>query len=153
MNELNPYSVESSELVEQTFKFWFTDNDHIRSPFPGYIHDQIKVLAVDKFFEWTSNLDPKAKDEITDEVIAEKFEEIIFEIALTLVMTEDEKISIQYPFLPRMDDVIYENAKDKTGPSKVIDRNFEKEGDHQFMMVKLQKEDGEKWETKFELPA
>ena len=41
--------------------------------------------------------------ELNDEAIAEKFEEIIFEAALPMILTEDERISILYPFLPRLD--------------------------------------------------
>lgn len=153
MNELNPYSVESSELVEQTFRFWFSDNDHIRSPFPTYIHNQLKVLATDKFYDWANGLNLEAKDEISDEIIAEKFENIIFETAMNLVMTEDEKITIKYPFLPRIEDIIYENAEKREGESIVVDRDIEKEGDSKFMKLKLSKtENGEVWETKFELP-
>ena len=77
MKELDRNSVESSELVEQTFKFWFNDNDHIRSPFPNYIQNELKQLATDRFYEWASTVNPEAKDEVNDEVVAEKFEEII----------------------------------------------------------------------------
>lgn len=154
MKELNPYSIESSELVEQTFNFWFNDNNHIRSPFPEYIHSQLKVLASEKFYKWVNNLNEKAKDEINDEVIAEKFEEIIFEIAKTLVMTEDEKITILYPFLPRIDDSIYEDAENKKGESNIIDRSIINEGDYQFLKIRLKKKNSEDiWETSFELPA
>ena len=61
MLELNPISVESSELVEQTFKFWLTGNDHIRSPFPGYIHSDLKQQATEKFFNWASSLIQRQK--------------------------------------------------------------------------------------------
>jgi len=153
MIELNPISVESSELIEETFKFWFSDTDHLRSPFPEYIRPELQTKAVAKFFDWASNLNPKAKDEVNEEIIAERFEEIIFETALGLVMTEDEKLTIEYPFLPRLEDVIYENVEEKTGESSVVDRSKVKEGDYNFMQIKLKnKVTGEFWETKFELP-
>ena len=153
MIELDPTSVESSELIEQTFKFWFSDNEHIRSPFPEYIRPQLKEKSVEKFFEWASNLHPKAKDEVNDEIIGEKFEEIIFEIATQLVLTEDEKLTIEYPFLPRLNDVIYEDVENKTGESRIIDRIKIKEGDFNYLKIKLEKiESKENWETKFELP-
>ncbi|GAB4250401.1 MAG: hypothetical protein Kow0079_03650 [Vicingaceae bacterium] len=153
MKELTPNTVESSELVEQTFNFWFKDTDHIRSPFPEYIRPQLKELAVNKFFDWASNLNPKAKDEINDTIIAEKFEEIIFEIASQLVLTDDEKITIQFPFLPRIGDEIYEDIENYKGVSIIEDRAILKEGDKQFLKVKcVKKENNETWETKFELP-
>ena len=106
MKELEQGTVESSELVEATLNFWFADNEHIRTPFPEYIRPQLKEVATAKFYEWVSTLNSKAKDEVNDEIIAEKFEEIIFENAMLLVLTEDEKITIQYPFLPRLNDEI-----------------------------------------------
>ena len=153
MIELDPTSVESSELIEQTFKFWFSDNEHIRSPFAEYIRPQLKKGATQKFYDWAANLNPKAKDEVNDEMIAEKLEEIIFETATNLVLTEDEKLTIEYPFLPRLNDVIYEDVENKTGESTIIDRSKIKEGDFDFMKIKLEKiESKEIWETRFELP-
>jgi len=152
MKELEPNTIESSELVEQTFNFWFTDNDHIRSPFPEYIRPMLKERAVDGFFKWVSNLNPKAKEEVNDEMVAEKFEEIIFEIALNMVMTEDEKITIQYPFLPRVGDEIYANETPDL-KSNIIDRTLLKEGDDSFLTVKAEEVASKQvWETKFELP-
>lgn len=153
MKELVPNTIESSDLVEQTFNFWFNDNQHIRSPFPEYIRPILKEKAVDKFFQWTSNLNPKAKDEVNEEMIAEKFEEIIFEIANNLVKTDDEKITIQYPFLPRINDVINDTQNSSNESSKVIDRMMYKENDTPYLKVKLEKLDTKEcWETKFELP-
>lgn len=152
MKELEPNTIESSELVEQTFNFWFTDNDHIRSPFPEYIRPILKEKSVDGFFKWVSNLNPKAKEEVNDEMVAEKFEEIIFETALNMVVTEDEKITIQYPFLPRVGDEIYANETPDL-ISNIIDRVLLKEGDDSFLKVKAEEFATKKvWETKFELP-
>ena len=107
---------------------------------------------MENFFKWVSNLNPKAKEEVNDEMIAEKFEEIIFEAAMGLVHTEDEKITIQYPFLPRVDDEIRNNEEDVL-LSKIIDRALVKEGDTKFLKVKLENiSDQQVWETKFELP-
>lgn len=153
MLELDPERIESSELIEQTFKFWFKDHDHIRSPFPEYIRYNLQEKATDRFYEWVRNLNPKAKDEVNDEIIAERFEEFIFETATELVMTEDEKLTIEYPFLPRLGDVIYEDVDNKTGESIIIDRIKFSEEDHLFMKVKLKKVDSEElWETQFQLP-
>jgi hypothetical protein len=149
MKELDKDSVESSELVEQTFKFWFSDNGHIRSPFPTYIHNELKQKASERFYLWVSGLESKAKDEMNDEMIGEKFEEVIFDTAGKLVKTEDERITIMYPFLPRINDKI----ENKDGDSIVIDRAIVKEGDSGFLKLYLKRTDGgEKWSTKIELP-
>lgn len=151
MNELNPLAVEHSEFVEGTFDFWFNSQEkHIRSPFPEYIRPELKISATQKFYEWANGLNPKAKDEVNDEIIAEKFEELIFETALNLVLTEDEKITINYPFLPRLGDPIANNNNED---SVVIDRNISKTDDTSFMEVKLKTSTtGIIWETQFELP-
>ncbi|MBD3637544.1 MAG: hypothetical protein HUJ25_09340 [Crocinitomicaceae bacterium] len=151
MKELVYNSLESSELVNQTFEFWFSDNEHIRSPFPSYIHNDLKRIATEKFFAWAKGLNPKAKDELNDEMVGEKFEEIIFESASHLVKTEDERITLLYPFLPRIGDPIQNEGEEE---SKVIDRKMVKEGDHSFLEVTLEKVAAkEKWKTRFELPA
>ncbi len=153
MIELSPVSIESSELIEETFKFWFSDNDHIRTPFPEYIRHDLQEKAVAKFFEWASNLHAKAKDEVNEEIIAERFEEIIFETATQLVITEDEKLTIEYPFLPRLGDLIFEDVENKTGESTVVDRSKVAQNDNPFMKIRLEKIDSkENWETQFQLP-
>lgn len=148
MKELDSKTVESSELVEQTFKFWLVDNGHIRSPFPVYIHEELKRLATKRFYEWAKGLNPKAKDEVNEEIISEKFEEIIFESALKLVQTEDERITILYPFLPRLGDRL-----DGDG-DVVVTRSLEKEKDVSYLKIILKNAETQKtWDTKFELPV
>jgi hypothetical protein len=144
-------SVENSQLIEEGFKFWFSDNNHIRSPFPFYIHSKLKEVSILRFHQWLENLKEEAKGELADEFIAERFEEIVFEEALKLVKTEDEKITILYPFLPRFEDEV---SSPEHGSGKIIDRAIVKEGDNSFLRVVCQKvEDGLKWETSFELPT
>jgi len=154
MKLLDRGTVENSELVRQTFNFWLSDQGHIRCPFPGHIHGILREQATDKFYKWADNLHPEAKTEVNDEVVAEKFEELIFETAMDLVKTEDEKITLSYPFLPRLNDIIYEDMATKTGESKVVDRQIVKENDYIGLKLKMAKTDsGEKWETEIELPA
>jgi len=151
MKILENHTLESSEFVEETFAFWYTDDNHIRSPFPDYIQARLKIDATEKFYTWVNNLKPEAKDEMNDEIIAEKFEEIIFEAALPLISTEDERISILYPFLPRVGD---ELADEEKKASIIADRIIKKDEDTNFLhLTCIIKETGEKWETSFELPA
>ena len=150
MKELDSTTVESSELVEQTFMFWLNDHGHIRSPFPTYIHSQLKSQATERFYNWVSTLKPEAKEELNDEAVGEKFEEIIFETATTLIKTEDERLTILYPFLPRLGDAL---SNDQGEESEIVDRAIVKEGDTNFLKVTCaKKSDGEKWSTTFELP-
>lgn len=150
MKEIDRNTIESSDMVEHTFKFWFNDNEHIRSPFPEYIKPQLKKDATDLFFNWTKKLDDKAKDDLNDESIGEKFEEIIFETATKLIKTEDERITIVYPFLPRLNDKFED---EKEGDSLIIDRQLKKEGDNNFLHLKLERiESKDKWDTQIEVP-
>lgn len=129
--------IENSGLVKQTFDFWFNNKEtHIRSPFPEYIRSELKRIATQSFHNWINGLSDKAEKEVNDDIISEKFEEIIFEEGLKLVFTEDEKISINYPFLPKINDEI--NSDDKVERSVIIDRSTIKEGDHTFLVVKLE---------------
>ena len=151
--ELDQQTVQSSELVEQTFDFWFNGKEHIRSPFPEYIRPELEIKATKSFFEWAGSLDKAANEEVDDEFIGEKFEEIIFETALTLVLTEDEKITIKYPFMPRIGDENNTDMNGVPGRNVIIGRTLVKEGDHLFLRVKLETAaNKEIWETKFELP-
>ena len=150
MRELESNTAESTDLVEQTFKFWLNDNDHIRTPFPNYIHSDLRANATKQFYNWVEGLKPDAKDELNDEAVGEKFEEIIFECATQLIKTEDEKITILYPFLPRLKD----SLKDEHGmASTIVDRSLTKEKDINFMQVTcVQDESKETWITSFQLP-
>lgn len=153
-NKLKSQSYIEPEMIEAAFDFWFTDRDHIRSPFPFYIREKLRLSAVDKFLSWSSQISEKAKKDINDEILAEKFEEILFELALDMVLTEDEKLTIRYPFLARIGDVLEDkNAPGGAAESKVIDRCFIKRGDTAFMKLRLKNTSlDEEWETEFELP-
>lgn len=151
MKVLEFNTIENSELVEQTFYFWFRDNGHIRSPFPFYIQDNLRKQAIERFHNWANNLLPEAKEELNDEAVGEKFEEIIFDTALNLVLTEDEKITILYPFMPRTGDKL---SNDKGEESTITDRLIEKvDGVSYLKLVCTSDVSNEKWTTKFELPV
>ncbi len=142
------------EMVKAAFSFWFTDTEHIRSPFPEYIREKLETDATKKFATWCSSISADAKKDINDEIIAEKFEEITFELALDMVLTEDEKLTIRYPFMIRLGDAInVKSNPETTAESLVVDRWYEKKGDTAFLKVKLRETiSGGEWETEFELP-
>ncbi|MCP4440414.1 MAG: hypothetical protein GY810_15835 [Aureispira sp.] len=152
MEHLKKGTVESSEFVEATFNFWFIDNQHIRSPFPAYMQDKLKGESVNRFYAWVAQLEDEAKKEVNDDIVTEKFEEIIFEEALKLAMTEDDRITICYPFLPRLGDQVNDETNAQKHNSKITHRAITKEKDETFMKVKLKSESDFAWETKFELP-
>ena len=150
---VDPDQLDRSELVEQTFDFWFTPQPHIRSPFPTYIHSDLRHNAVSRFHSWLSGLKSGSEKEIDRHIVGEKLEEIIFETALDLVKTEDERITINYPFLPRLDDEVEGNQEGTRNRNRVVDRRITRDGDHSFLAVKYQELDSDRvHETKFELP-
>ncbi|MCK6649347.1 MAG: hypothetical protein L6Q66_06810 [Bacteroidia bacterium] len=141
-------------MLDASFDFWFNDNEHIRSPFPDNIKDNLQQQTIARFNQWVNNISDKAKDEINDEILVEKLEEIMFEIGLSLVNTDDEKITVQYPFMPRLGDLIkLKDVNKSEGESKVVAREIIKKEDTTLLKVSfLNLATNESWETEFELP-
>lgn len=138
------------EMIEVSIDFWFRDNETVRSPFPDYMKPQLREIAVIKFANWANKLSDEAKKEIIDEIKVERFEEILFEEALNLAMTEEEKITIQYPFLLRLGDRVKEGVHPE---SEVIARTIIKNKEQAFLNVEFKEiESGLIWNTSFELP-
>ncbi len=144
----------NSEMVQQTFAFWFSDHEHVRSPFPFYVQQEVKDKSVAAFADWIGKLNPKANEEINEEIAHEKFEEILFQQASALVKTDDEVLTLRFPFLPRVGDKIGgEGIEGRSGENIVLKRYLLKEAKDEFMEVKAQNiATCGLWETRFELP-
>ncbi len=140
------------EFFNEAFKFWFKDNEQIRTPFPEKIQPELKEKAITVFMEWVLELSEEEKLKLENEEIAEVFEMILFNQAIDMVEDEDQKITICYPFLPRLGDVVDDK---KRGSSKLIERQMDsKEDSKKYLKVKLKTiADLLEWETEFELPA
>ncbi len=140
------------DFFDESFKFWFNDNEHIRTPFPESIQEKLKVKTFRVFMEWVYELNDEEKNKLGNEEIVETFEMILFNQAMEMVNDEDQKISICYPFLPRLGDVVNDA---KNGESTVISRKVEvRKDEKKYMKVKLKADDVlHQWETEFELPA
>lgn len=150
MGTIEKTTLIESDFLEQAFHFWLNDQQHIRSPFPNYIHNDLKTQSVEAFTKWLNDLHPDSKDEFNDEMIAEKFEEILFETAMPLIKTEDERLTILFPFLPRLNDKI---ANELQQECNIIERNMLVDGDNKSLEVKcINLVTNEKWSTSFELP-
>lgn len=138
------------EMIDVSLEFWFKDHDDIRSPFPDYIKSDLKVAATTKFVEWANKLTAEAKKEINDEILLERFEEILFEEALTMVISEDEKITVKYPFMLRIGDHV---AKGDKPASEVVERQIVLDNDTSYMKIIFSElEGGAVWDSSFELP-
>ena len=144
----------NSQLVQQAFDFWFTDHEHVRSPFPAYVQAELRELSVAAFADWLRRLDPQAQKEVTDEAAVQKFEELLFREATRLVRTPDELITLRLPFLPRVGDTIDGGGIEGRGGENVIrKRKLVTEGKDEFMEVEVENlASGQGWSTRFELP-
>ena len=149
---------EKYQLIEEGCKFWFNDNEHLRSPFPKSIQPELKSGATKLFMDYIQNLTEKDRGEVTDDELVSVFEMFLFSTAVNLIDSDDKDLllSIHYPFLPRNGDIV--NDKEK-GESEIIARDVrETEVNDQkekklFMKVRLKSKEGEVWETDFEVPA
>ena len=155
-NEFNIFIKEQdfvgSDFFEESFKFWYNDNKHIRTPFPVEIHEKLKNNTFRVFMEWVFELSDTEKMSMQNNEIVETFEMILFNQAMELVKDEDQKITICYPFLPRLGDVVDDKEK---GACKVVGRKMDvKKDEKKYLKVKLKSEvTVQEWETEFELPA
>ena len=141
-----------NDFFEASFKFWFNDTEQIRTPFPEKIQPELVEKTSRIFLEWILELSDEEKSKLENEEIAEVFEMILFNQAIGLVEDEGQKITICYPFLPRVGDVVDDKSK---GSSTVIERQIKvKENNKKYLKLNLKSESGSvEWETEFELPA
>ena len=141
-----------TDFFEASFKFWFKDNEQIRSPFPEKIQPELRGLTSRIFVEWILELSDEEKSKLDKEEIAEVFEMFLFNQAIGLVEDEEQKITICYPFLPRLGDVVDDKSR---GSSIVIKRQMNvKEDNKKYLKLNLKSESASaEWETEFELPA
>lgn len=146
------------QLIEQGCKFWFHDNDHVRSPFPKEIHAELKKKTQELFLDYVKNISEKDRETVSDDELVSVFEMFLFSEAVRMVNAEDKDtlLTIHYPFLPRTGDTVNDKTK---GESTIISREVaEKKVNDQkekklFMRIQLETTKGEKWETEFEVPA
>lgn len=141
------------DFIEQSFQFWFVDNEHIRSPFPNSIKDALKEKTFRVFMEWVYELKEDELKEMKDEDYVEMFENILFNQATQLIDSSDidTLITVNYPFLPRLGDVVDDK---ENGASRVVRREIQKKDDDKvYMTLSMEAKSNVKWESKFVLPA
>lgn len=147
---MNSQSYIDPEMIEVAIDYWYNDQEGKRSPFPDYIKSDLRKTAIINFLNWANKLTPEAKKEIEDEILIERFEEFLFEEAHKMVISDEEKITIKYPFMLRLSDRV--NHLDKP-QSTVVKREIVSEGDSKFLKVYFEEEEtGKLWDTLFELP-
>lgn len=141
------------EFIDQSFKFWIESNQHIRSPFPKAITEELKEKTYRVFMEWVYELKPDEVEKMKEEDFVEMFENIMFNQAIQLIDKNDidSMITINYPFLPRLGDCVDD---EKYGSSRIVRREIQKkEDDKVYMTLSMKNQCQETWESKFVLPA
>ena len=142
--------VVSAKFIEPGMEYWFSNHQHIRSPFPSVIKETVRERTSEIFFEWISGMKKKELNEMKENEFVEMFETILFNEAFKLVDNEDQQLTISYPFMPRLGDQVNHKLN---GPGKVISRKatVSKEDKKKFELTVVSQETGETWGTQFEL--
>jgi hypothetical protein len=142
----------SSNFIEPGFNYWFSNHDHVRSPFPVAIKTDVKDRTTSIFLEWMDGLKENELSQMKDAEFAEMFETILFNEAMKLVDDEDQQLTITYPFMPRIGDKVNHAEH---GEGKVISRKATMNKDNRkfFCLSVLSQNTGETWETQFEISA
>ena len=154
ISSLTVDQLRASAMARQAFAYWFSDHGHVRSPFPQHMRDGLKEISLVAFSRWVAQLDAKAVEEMNEETAFGKFEETLFQEALRMVRSDDEALTLRFPFLPRVGDRIDGGAiEGRTGNNFIRTRALVREGKDEFLSVKVENESsGAHWETRFELP-
>jgi hypothetical protein len=144
-------SVISSKFIEPGFEYWFTNHEHVRSPFPSAIRNALKERTSIIFFEWIDGMKETELKAMKEDEFAEMFETILFNEAIKLVEDEDQQLTISYPFLPRLGDQVNHSLH---GKGNICSRKevVSKENKKLFELSVLSQETGQTWATQFELP-
>ena len=145
-------SVISGKFIEPGLEYWFSDHEHVRSPFPHDILGEVKERTSEILFEWIEGLSEKELDEMVEDEFVEMFETILFNEAIKLVDDEDQRFTIAYPFMPRLNDAINHN---ENGAGKVIERKetINKENKKMLELTVASDNSALVWKTEFELSA
>jgi hypothetical protein len=147
-------SVAESVLFKATLAFWFHGGEHLRSPFPAAWHDTLRERTLDRFHAWLNALGDDARHAVNDTMVGEKLEELLFQAAGGMATSEEERLTILYPFLPRPGDPIVKDGDGRVEPdSVVVSRALQREGKDAFLEITAKgTATGEEWKTRFELP-
>jgi len=142
----------SQEFLGCSYDFWLKDRTGFRTPFPTAIQEKLREVSLSAFLEWASGLSKAESKKLTKEEIAQMFELLLFNKAIDLVESEDDELTIRYPFMPRVGDKVNDHQR---GESQVVKREvLEHKNGKLFFNVTLRgDESGEKWSTEFELPG
>jgi hypothetical protein len=145
-------SIISTKFIEPGFEYWFSNHEHVRSPFPPEIRIKLKERTSIILYEWMDGLKETELKAMKEDEFVEMFETILFNEAMKLVEDADQQLTISYPFLPRMGDLVNHPVH---GKGNIVTRKeiLSKENKKLFELTVVSHESGNTWETQFELPG
>lgn len=140
---------EIESMISSMVQFWYEGKEDIRCPFPLEIQSSLIEMSCQKALAWFDKLSPEEHNKLKLDQVVEHLESLIFEEALKLVSHEDDKITIQYPFMPRIGDQIKNQDKPE---SKVVKREIVCIKEVMYLQIDFKSlQSKEKWTTRFEL--
>ncbi len=151
LQRLEHQTLIGQDFIEAAFRDWLEDSDDYRCPFPEAMREELSEKTFRLFMEWTFQLDNSTP--ISSDVLSEKFGEIIQNVGLSLAQTDDERITIQYPGLPRVGDKVnFHDSVTEMRTGEIIQRYLIENTGKKEIRVRVRYSDtAEEWETSFEL--
>lgn len=152
-SKTNKYlSLIESGFLNPGFEYWFTNHKHIRSPFTKEIETEARKNTRIIFIEWINGLTDDEPRNIPEHELVEMFETILFNEAMKLTDDEDQRLTISYPFMPRVGDIVEHNEH---GKGRITDRKIAvtKANKKMFEVTVASINDSNIWKTQFELTA
>lgn len=87
---------------DAAFRYWLEDHEALRSPFPAYMRELLQEHTFCHFMGWMfQQPNPTV---LTAEAVSEAFGTIIQTVGQALARTDDDRLTIQAPGLPRVGD-------------------------------------------------
>jgi hypothetical protein len=140
------------DMLSEGFDYWFADHEQVRSPFPAYMHEELKVKTSQKYSEWLTTIGEEEASQMAESEMVEMFEMFLFNVGLSLCSDPDQQITITYPFLPRCGDEVNDTNH---GLSRVISRELIDNDDNkqQLRVFMETQSDRNPWQTEFDLKS
>jgi len=140
---------ELTDITKAILRFWMQGDEKIRNPFPDAMTETLHERSTQRILTWYDNLPETALRELSEEDLLERVEEQIFEEAYALAENDEQRITIKYPLMLRVEDKVrHEGHTD----SRVVSRNIVLEQDSSFLEIHcVEINSGKSWSTTFEL--
>ncbi|MBK7628745.1 MAG: hypothetical protein IPJ16_16380 [Bacteroidales bacterium] len=148
----NYHSLVESRFLNPGFDYWFSNHKHVRSPFKKDIETEVRKNTSIIFMEWIKGLENSGQEKTPDSEFAEIFENILFNEAMKLTDDDDQRLTISYPFMPRVGDIVRHK---ENGDGKIIERRVSvSESNRKMFEVTVSSiSDSTVWKTQFEIPV